>query len=55
MVKSLNLLTKFKVLSSKDSRRRFEVRDEKETAVGFRAWNRVAEGCRVVDREDTEQ
>jgi hypothetical protein len=34
MVKSLNLLTKFKAFSSKDSRRRFEVRDKEETAVG---------------------
>jgi hypothetical protein len=47
MVKSLNLLTKFKALSSKDSRRRFEVRDEEETAGGgrgVRTSNRVAEG-----------
>jgi len=35
MAKSLNLLTKFKAFSSKDSRRRFEVRDKEETAVGW--------------------
>jgi hypothetical protein len=34
MVRLLNLLTKFKALPSKDSRRRFEVRDKEETAVG---------------------
>ena len=34
MVKSLNLLTRFKTLSSKDIRRRFEVREDEETAVG---------------------
>jgi hypothetical protein len=34
LVESLNLPTKFKALSSKDSGRRSEVRDKEETTVG---------------------
>jgi hypothetical protein len=52
MVKSLNLLTKFRACSSKGSRRNFEVWDMEETAVEFRAYSREGKGCRGADGEE---